>query len=94
LKETLAKHYFEDFSHLFQQIVASKENENNYLEVGNYDPLGYINLNKILEKITRMFMKQNYGNAFQPIKGYFTLTCTRHYKLNKELFNIYEPQIP
>jgi hypothetical protein len=74
--------------------VASKENENNYLEVGNYDPLGNINLNKILKKIARMFMKQNYGNAFQPIKGYSTLTCTRRYKLNEELFNIDEPQTP
>jgi hypothetical protein len=35
-----AKHYFEDFSHWFQPIVANKENKNKYLEVGNYDPLG------------------------------------------------------
>jgi hypothetical protein len=64
------------------------------LEVGNYDPLGYISLNKILEKIARMFMKQNYGNAFQPIKGYSILTCTRHYKLNEKLSNIDKPQTP
>jgi len=31
--------------------VGSKENKNKYLEVGNYDPLGYISLNKIFEKI-------------------------------------------
>jgi hypothetical protein len=40
LKETLAKHYFEDFSHWFQPIVASKENKNKYLEARNYDPFG------------------------------------------------------
>jgi hypothetical protein len=74
--------------------VASKENENNYLEVGNYDPLGYISLNKILEKIARMFMKQNYGNPFPPIKEYSILTCTRHYKLNVKLSNIDKPQTP
>ncbi len=36
-------------------------------------------------------MKQNYGNAVQPIKGCFILTCTRHYKLNGELSNIDAP---
>jgi hypothetical protein len=61
------------------------------LEAGNYDPLGYISLNKILEKIACMFMKQNYGNAFQLIKGCFTLTCTRCYKLNGEISNIDAP---
>jgi hypothetical protein len=71
--------------------VASKENKNKYLEVGNYDPLGYISLNKILEKIGHMFMKQNYGNAFQPIKGCYVLTCIRHYKLNGKVFNIDAP---
>jgi len=71
--------------------VESKENKNKYLEVGNYDPLGYINLNKIFEKIARMFMKQNYGNAIQPIKRCFILTCTRHYKLNGKLSNIDAP---
>jgi hypothetical protein len=71
--------------------VGSKENKNKYLEVGNYDPLGYISLNKIFEKNTRMFRKQNYGNAFQPIKGCFTLTCIRHYKLNGKLYNIDAP---
>jgi hypothetical protein len=40
--------------------MESKENKNKYLKVGNYDPLEYINLNKIFEKIARMFMKQNY----------------------------------
>jgi hypothetical protein len=32
-------------------------------------PLGNISLNKILEKIARMFMKQSYGHAFQLVKG-------------------------
>jgi hypothetical protein len=71
--------------------VESKENKNKYLEVRNYDPLGYINLNKIFEKIARMFMKQNCGNAVQAIKGCFILTCTRHYELNGELSNIDAP---
>ncbi len=71
--------------------MECKENKNKYLEVGNYDPLGYINLNKIFEKIAHMFMKQNYGNVIQPIKGCFILTCTRHYKLNGELSNIDAP---
>jgi hypothetical protein len=55
-------------------------------------PLGNISLNKILEKITLMFMKQNYGHAFELIKGCFVLTCTGHYKLNGEVFNINAPR--
>jgi len=47
-----------------------------------------INLNKILEKIARMFMKQNYQHAFQLVKGYYVLTCIRHYKFNEEASNI------
>jgi hypothetical protein len=51
-------------------------------------PLGNISLNKILEKIARMFMKQKYGHAFQLVKGCYTLTGIRHYKLNGEVSNI------
>jgi hypothetical protein len=40
-------------------------------------PLGNINLNKILEKIACMFMKQNYGHAFQLVKGCYALTSIR-----------------
>jgi hypothetical protein len=50
--------------------------------------LGNITLNKILEKIAHMFMKQNYEHAFQLIKGCFALIGIRHYKLNGEGFNI------
>jgi hypothetical protein len=50
--------------------------------------LGSITLNKILEKIAHMFMKQNYGHAFQLVKGCFALIGIRHYKLNGEVFNI------
>jgi hypothetical protein len=35
-----------------------------------------------------MFMKQNYGHAFQLVKGCFALIGIRHYKLNGEVFNI------
>jgi hypothetical protein len=51
-------------------------------------PLGNINLNKILEKIAHMFMKQNCGQAFQPLKGCFALTSIRRYELNEEVSNI------
>ncbi len=51
-------------------------------------PLGNISLNKILEKIAHMFMKQSYGHAFQLIKGCYVLTCIRHYKLIGEVSNI------
>jgi hypothetical protein len=51
-------------------------------------PLGNINLNKILEKIAHMFMKQNCGHAFQLVKGCFSLIGIRHYKLNGEVSNI------
>jgi hypothetical protein len=51
-------------------------------------PLGNISLNKILEKISCMFMKQNYGHAFQLIKGCYVLTGIRHCKLNGEVSNI------
>ncbi len=50
--------------------------------------MGNITLNKILEKIAHMFMKQNYGHAFQLVKGCFALIGIRHYKLNGEVFNI------
>jgi hypothetical protein len=43
--------------------MASKENKNKYLEPGNYDPLGNINLNKILKKNACMLMNQNYGHV-------------------------------
>jgi hypothetical protein len=66
-------------------------NKNKYLEPRNDDPLGYISLNKILKKIAHMFMKQNYGHAFQPVKGCFALTCITHYKLNGEVSNINAP---
>jgi hypothetical protein len=50
--------------------VASKENNNKYLEARNDDPLGYISLNKILKKIAHMFMKQNYTDMhFNQSKG-------------------------
>ncbi len=65
--------------------------KNKYLEAGNYDPLGYISLNKILKKITCMFMKQNYGNSFQLVKGCFALMCIRCYKLNGKTSNIDAP---
>jgi hypothetical protein len=51
-------------------------------------PLGNINLNKILEKIARMFMKRSYGHAFQLVKGCYALTNIRRYKLNGEASNI------
>ncbi len=51
-------------------------------------PLGNINLNKILEKIAHMFMKQSYGDAFQVVKGCSALTSIRHYKFNGEVSNI------
>jgi hypothetical protein len=51
-------------------------------------PLGKISLDKILEKIVRMFMKQSYGHAFQLIKRCYTLISIRHYKLNGEVSNI------
>jgi hypothetical protein len=50
--------------------------------------LGNINLNKILEKIACMFMKQIYGHAFQLVKGCYALTCITHYELNGEVSNI------
>jgi hypothetical protein len=51
-------------------------------------PLGNISLNKIQEKIARMFMKQSYGHAFQLVKGCSAFTCIRHYELNGEVSNI------
>jgi hypothetical protein len=57
-------------------------------ELENMTPLGNISLNKILEKIAHMFMKQNYGHAFQLIKGCYVLTSIRRYKLNGEVSNI------
>jgi hypothetical protein len=52
-------------------------------------PLGNINLvNNIFKKITHMFMKQNYGHAFQQVKGCYTLTNIRHYELNGKVSNI------
>jgi hypothetical protein len=51
-------------------------------------PMGNINLNKILKKITHMFMKQNCGQIFQPLKGCFALTDIKRYELNKEVSNI------
>ncbi len=65
--------------------------KNKYLEARNYDSLGYISLNKIFEKIACMFMKQNYGNAFQLVKRCFALTCIRWYKFNGEVSNIDTP---
>jgi hypothetical protein len=50
--------------------------------------LGNINLNKILEKIARMFMKQSCGQAFQLIKGCSALISIKHYKLNGKVFDI------
>jgi hypothetical protein len=49
-------------------------------------PLGNISLNKILKKNARMFMKQNYGHAFQLVKGCSTLTCIN--ELNGKVSNI------
>ncbi len=46
-------------------------------------PLGNINLNKILEKIAHMFMKQNCGQAFQLFKRCYALTYIKYYELNK-----------
>jgi hypothetical protein len=70
--------------------VASKENKTRTsmwkLEI--MTPLSNINLNKILEKIRCMFMKQRCGHAFQPIKGCFALTSIKRYELNKEVSNI------
>jgi len=51
-------------------------------------PLSNISLNKILEKIAHVFMKQSCGHAFQLIKGCYALTSTRHYELNGEVSNI------
>ncbi len=51
-------------------------------------PLGNINLNKIFEKIAHIFMKQNYGQAFQLVKMCFVLISIRHYKHNEQVFNI------
>ncbi len=65
--------------------------KNKYMEAGNYDSFGCISLNKIFEKIACMFMKQNYGNAFQLIKRCFALTCIRWYKFNGEVSNIDAP---
>jgi hypothetical protein len=33
-------------------------------------------------------MKQNYGHAFQQVKGSYTLTNIRHYELNGKVSNI------
>jgi hypothetical protein len=46
-------------------------------------PLGNINLNKILEKIAHMFMKQNCGQTFQLLKGCYAFTCIKHYEFNR-----------
>jgi len=51
-------------------------------------PLGNINLNNIFKKIAHMFMKQNYGHAFQQVKGCSTLTSIRHYELNEKVSHI------
>ncbi len=64
---------------------------NKYLEARNYDSLGYISLNKIFKKIACMFMKQNYGNAFQLVKRCYALTCIRWYIFNGEVYNIDTP---
>jgi hypothetical protein len=51
-------------------------------------PLGNINLNKILKKIAHMVMKQNYGQAFQLVKGCSSLIGIRRYELIGEVSNI------
>jgi hypothetical protein len=51
-------------------------------------PWGNISLNKILEKITCMFMKQSYGHAFQLVKGCYVLIGIKRYELNGKISNI------
>jgi hypothetical protein len=51
-------------------------------------PLGSINLNKIFKKIAHMFVNQNYGQAFQLVKGCSTLTSIKCYEFNEEVSNI------
>jgi len=51
-------------------------------------PLGNISLNNIFKKIAHMFMKQNYGHAFQQVKRCFALISTNHYELNEKVSNI------
>ncbi len=70
--------------------MASKENKTitSMWKLETMTPLGNISLNKILEKIACMFMKQRCGHAFQPIKRCFALTSIKHYKLNEQVSNI------
>ncbi len=57
-------------------------------ETGTMTPVSNISLNKILEKIPCMFMKQNYGHVFQLVKRCYVLIGIRHYELNGEVSNI------
>jgi len=68
--------------------VASKENITSIWKLEIMTPLNNISLNKILEKIAHMFVKQSYGHALQLIKGCYALTCIRCYKFNGEVSNI------
>jgi hypothetical protein len=71
--------------------VASKENKNKYLEAMKLETMtlmSNISLNKILEKIPCMFVKQNYGHVFQLVKRCYVLIGIRHYELNGEVSNI------
>jgi hypothetical protein len=62
--------------------VASKEKKTSIWK------LETISLNKILKKITCMFMRQSYGCACQLVEGCYALTCIRCYELNGEVSNI------
>jgi hypothetical protein len=47
----------------------AKKIETNIWKLKIMTPLVNISLNKILQKITHLFMKQNCGHAFQLVKG-------------------------
>jgi hypothetical protein len=53
------------------QLWQARKTKTSIWKLEIMTPLGNINLNKIFEKIAHMFMKQNYGHAFQLVKRVF-----------------------
>ncbi len=70
------------------QLWQARKTRTSIWKLENMIPSGNINLNKILEKIAHIFMKQSCGHAFQFIKRCYVLTSIRCYKLNGEVSNI------
>jgi len=74
--------------------MASKENKNKYLEVGNYDPLGYINLNKIFEKLHVCWWNKIMEMHFNQSKGVLLWHVLGITNLMDNYLILMHPQLP